>query len=93
MPEQSQNFQWDEFGNTFGNTVQDIIGGFGDTTSANAASSLAVANVNQAKADAIRTTAASNAQLMKYVGIAILVLVVGLVVVPLLKPILSKIKL
>lgn len=52
---QDQNsLSWQDFGESIGNTVIDGIDFLGANLDANAANSAAIANLNQAQADAIR---------------------------------------
>jgi hypothetical protein len=80
---QNQGISFNDFLDTLGNSVDQVISGFGTTTDANAINALAIANLNKAKADAVKSNAENQKQITKSIFIVLIVaiLVVGAVAV------------
>lgn len=78
-----QNFNGMEFLETIGDTAQDFIEGVGTNFDANAMNAVAMANLNQAQADAIKSNAENKRQITKSIFVVLIVAIIGLVIVSL----------
>lgn len=80
---QNQGFSFQEFGEAIGNTATSVVDSFGQTLDANAINSLAIANLNKAQADAIRSNAENRRQITKsiFTILIVAILVVGTIAI------------
>lgn len=78
---QNQGFSLQDFGEALGNTATSVVDSFGNTLDANGINSLAIANLNQAKADEIRSNAENRKQITKsiFTILIVAILVVGII--------------
>lgn len=78
---QNQGFNWGEFAGTVGDTIQSGFENIGSTFDANAINSVAIANLNQAQADAIRTNAENKRQITKSIFTILIVAIIAVSIV------------
>lgn len=72
-----QNFSLQEFGNAVGDTVTGFLENASSTLDANAINNLAIANLNKAQADAIRSNAENKKQITRAIFIVLIVAIIA----------------
>ena len=82
---QNRGFSWSNLGASIGNTVTDAVDYIGGTLDANAANSMAIAQINQAKAQALTAEQARKAQMQKNITNLIFLAIIAVAVVALAK--------
>ncbi len=84
-PMAGQGFNIGEFGAAIGDTLQSAVENVGGNFDANTANALAIANLNKAQADAIRSNAENRRQMTKNIFTFLVICVIALTVVVLAK--------
>jgi hypothetical protein len=87
---QNQGFSWSELGETIGDTATSVIGGFGANTDANAINALAIANLNKAQADAIKSNAENRRQITRNIFMLLVIAIIAIVAVSIATKFLGK---
>lgn len=80
-PNQNQGFDFGDFANDIGDTLDSAVKGFGSNFDANALNAVAIANLNKAQADAIKSNAENKKQITKYIFTILIISILAVVAV------------
>ena len=80
-PMEGQGFNIGDFGNALGDTLQNAVENIGSNFDANSVNALAIANLNKAQADAIRSNAENRRQITKSIFTVLIVAVIAVTIV------------